>query len=128
MCALKHSHSHTHFFLEAYDLCPPSDPRVHEILDLVGGGGWGFYSQVHDFRDGHEIVTFAYQPWLKNFSPRTLSQGMGKGGGALPLPLTSPHLSARAGPGALGGELGRGAGTRGGGAPKRAPGGVLLRR
>lgn len=106
----------------------PVTPESTRYLTLCVCGGWGFYSQVHDFRDGHEIVTFAYQPWLKNFSPRTLSQGMGKGGGALPLPLTSPHLSARAGPGALGGELGRGAGTRGGGAPKRAPGGVLLRR
>ena len=73
-----------------------------------------------------EVMTSTLQPWLENLSSRTLSEE--RGDGAMPLPLPFPHLSARAGPGARGGELGRGAGTSGGGAPKRAPGGVLLRR
>jgi hypothetical protein len=96
---------------------------VHVILDLMGVGDFCF--QVYDLRDGHEVMTFALQPWLKTsaLGPCQKERGM-----ELCPFLPSPHLSARAGPGALGGELGRGAGTSGGGAPKRAPGGVLLRR
>lgn len=40
-----HIHRHTHIHtltpplsLEACDLCPPSDPKVHLMLDLVGVG------------------------------------------------------------------------------------------
>lgn len=87
-CALVH----THTSLEACDLCPPSDPKVHEIL----AGGWGFYSQVHDFRDDHEIVTFAFQPWLKNFSPRTFVTRYGEMGWSF---APAPHLSSPVSPG-----------------------------
>lgn len=73
-----------------------------------------------------EVMTSALQPWLETSALGPCQKK--RGDGALPLPLPFPHLSARAGPGARGGELGRGAGTSGGGAPRRAPGGVLLRR
>lgn len=61
-----------------------------------GGGVWGFYSQVHDFRDDHEIVTFAFQPWLKNFSPRTFVTRYGERGWSF---APAPHLSSPVSPG-----------------------------
>lgn len=43
-------HTHTHTSLEVCDLCPPSDPKVQLMLDLMGVGTSA--PRFHDLRDG----------------------------------------------------------------------------
>lgn len=47
---LSHRHTHTHTSLEASDLCPPSDPKVQLMRDLMGVGTSA--PRFHDLRGG----------------------------------------------------------------------------
>lgn len=44
------THTHTHTSLEAGDLCPPGDPKVQLMLDLMGVGASA--PRFHDPRGG----------------------------------------------------------------------------
>ena len=86
-----YTHTHTHSSLEVCDLYPPDDPKVHQMLDLMGAGA--LLSGSMNSEVAGEVITFALQPWLKTsaLGPYQKERGMEL------CPCPSPSLTCQPG-------------------------------